>query len=557
MTTYYVSTTGNDNGSGTQSSPWHTINHALQSSLKPGDTVVVEPGTYNEAISINQSGSAAGNITLQSQVPGGALIRPPAGTYNAVNINANYVTIDGFDIKGGSGDGIQGNSVHHVSVLNNVVHDSGESGIQFNYSEFETITGNTTYNNASSGWYSGISIYENRNITGDTTTQGFRTIVSNNVSYDNVTKTGAHTDGNGIIIDDFQSTQASGHPNYTYPTLVEGNLVYGNGGKGVQVTWSDYVTVRNNTAYHNNQDTANTGTWRGEISNSQSSNNTFVNNIAVADPKVNPNNTAIANTSDGGYTNKNVVWADNITFNGASGQASVKTDGGNAMPSAANGNMLGVDPKFVQPGVDFHLQSSSPAIDSGTSAYGLGTTDLNGHTLASGAVDIGAIETGGATSASTGSGATSAPTGSGTTSTSTGSGTTSAGDGNTGVNHGAHTWHDARAAFHDAISTSANDWNATKAAAFQNALTGHGVSRGTLQNAQKVMNLLNGVDTTDSTQVSAVNAQTGKVQSQTVNTVNHDVTPAAQTVGADGSTGDPGLHHDFSFAVHHLGHLWG
>ena len=66
MTTYYVSTTGNDNGSGTQSSPWHTINHALQSSLKPGDTVVVEPGTYNEAISINQSGSAAGNITLQS-----------------------------------------------------------------------------------------------------------------------------------------------------------------------------------------------------------------------------------------------------------------------------------------------------------------------------------------------------------------------------------------------------------------------------------------------------------------------------------------------------------
>jgi hypothetical protein len=70
MTTYYVSTTGNDNGSGTQSSPWHTINHALQSSLKPGDTVVVAPGTYNEAIDINTGGSAAGNITLQSQVPG-------------------------------------------------------------------------------------------------------------------------------------------------------------------------------------------------------------------------------------------------------------------------------------------------------------------------------------------------------------------------------------------------------------------------------------------------------------------------------------------------------
>ena len=76
------------------------------------------------------------------------------------------------------------------------------------------------------------------------------------------------------------------------------------------------------------------------------------------------------------------------------------------------------------------------------------------------------------------------------------------------------------------------------------------------------MNLLNGVDTTNSTQVSAVNAQTSKVQSQIPNTVNHDATLAAQTVGADGTTGfaDPGHHHgqnDFSLAVHHFGHLWG
>ncbi|MGO7536933.1 right-handed parallel beta-helix repeat-containing protein, partial [Rhizobium leguminosarum] len=83
---------------------------------------------------------------------------------------------------------------------------------------------------------------------------------------------------------DFQSTQASGHPNYTFKTLVENNLVYENGGKGIQVTWSDSVTVKNNTAYHNNQDPANSGTWRGELSNSASSNNTWVNNIAVADP---------------------------------------------------------------------------------------------------------------------------------------------------------------------------------------------------------------------------------------------------------------------------------
>ncbi len=395
MTTYYVATTGSSGGNGSAGSPFRTISEAMSSNLKPGDEVVVKAGTYNEAININKDGSAAGGITLRSEVPGGALIRPPAGSWNAITVNANYVTIDGFDIKGGPGDGIEGSGVHHVSILNNKVHDAGESGIQFNQSDFLKIDGNETYNNASSGWFSGISIYQNRNITGDTSTEGYRTIVRNNISHDNVTKSGAHTDGNGIIIDDFQSTQASGHPNYTFKTLVEGNLVYENGGKGIQVTWSDSVTVANNTAYHNNQDPQNTGTWRGELSNSQSSNNTWVNNIAVADPSLNKNNTAIDNTSTGGYSNKNVVWANNVTYNGTAGQASVKTDGGNPMPSAANGNQLGVDPKFLAAANgDFHLGAGSVAIDHGTDKYGLDTVDLDGHARVVGTVDVGAYESG-------------------------------------------------------------------------------------------------------------------------------------------------------------------
>ena len=153
-------------------------------------------------------------------------------------------------------------------------------------------------------------------------------------------------------------------------------------------------------------------------SNAFGNNNTFVNNIAVADPSVNPNNTAISNGSYG--ANKNVVWADNITYNGASGQASVNNDGGNSVPTVANGNMLGVDPKFVQSGVDFHLQGSSPALNAGASGYGLAT---------SGAVNIGAEGVSGTTSVPVDSGTTSAPAGSGTTSAPTGSGATSASTG--------------------------------------------------------------------------------------------------------------------------------
>ncbi|WPY95375.1 DUF4082 domain-containing protein [Limimaricola variabilis] len=400
MAIYYVDTTGNDNANGSSASPFRSIQRALDAGLQPNDEVVVRAGTYNEQLNINTGGSAAGNVTIRAEEPGTALIRPPSNAYNAVNVNSNYVTIQGFDITGNGGDGIEANNVHHIEVLDNIVHDSGESGIQFNWSDFILVEGNTTYGNASDGWFSGISIYQNRNITGDNSTDGFRTIVRDNVSYDNVTQTGQHTDGNGIIIDDFQSTQTAGYPSYNFPTLVENNLVYENGGKGIQVVWSDGVTVRGNTAYHNNQDNLNTGTWRGEISNSQSSDNVFVNNIAIADPSVNPNNTAYDNTSYGGYSN-DVVFKNNLSFNGTEGQASVRTDGNNAMPSAADGNLLGVDPGLVNPPVDFRLANDSPAIDAGTSAYGLATLDLDDTARVEGRVDLGAYELGSGSSAPT------------------------------------------------------------------------------------------------------------------------------------------------------------
>lgn len=392
MTIYYVATTGSDSGAGTASSPWKTIGRAMNEDLRPGDEVVVRAGTYREAVTVDEGGSAAGHVTLRSETPGGAKIVAPSHGPNGINIVADYVTVEGFDVSGSAHHGINGQHVHHVKVKDNISHDNGASGISFAWSEFMEIEGNVTHNNASSGWYSGISVYQSRNITGDTTTEGFRTIIRNNVSYENVTETGAHTDGNGIIIDDYQSTQTSGHPNYTYPSLVENNLVYLNGGKGIQVTWSDNVTVRNNTAWHNNQDNLNSGTWRGELSNAQSSGNSWINNIAVADPTVNSNNRAIDNTSYGGYRNEDVVWVNNLTFNGQAGQASVRTDGNNPGPSAQNGNLLGVDPEFLNAPLNFELRPGSPAVDAGTSTYGLAATDLEGSARASGPVDLGAIE---------------------------------------------------------------------------------------------------------------------------------------------------------------------
>ncbi|OGS21683.1 MAG: hypothetical protein A2252_11805 [Elusimicrobia bacterium RIFOXYA2_FULL_39_19] len=48
---YYVSPAGLDSHPGTQSSPWQTIQYAVDS-IKKGDTVLINDGTYVENISI-------------------------------------------------------------------------------------------------------------------------------------------------------------------------------------------------------------------------------------------------------------------------------------------------------------------------------------------------------------------------------------------------------------------------------------------------------------------------------------------------------------------------
>lgn len=339
MTTWHVATTGRDSAAGTEAAPLRTIKAGI-AKLKPGDVVLVAPGTYAEAVVIDKSGSAAGgDVTLRSAVKGAALIRPPSGSWNAVNIYANYVTVDGVEIVNAPGDGIEGNDVHHVTVRDCTIHGCGESGVQFNRADWLMVERNECYENAAKGWFSGISVYQCRALAEGT---GDRVVIRGNVCRDNVTRSGPHTDGNGVIVDDCRNAQDGNGVNYPGPILVEGNLCHGNGGKGVQVYLSDKVTVRRNTCVGNNRDAENDGTYRGEISNQAGAGNVFEGNIAVAKPGT---GRLVNNSAIGSYT-AGAVWRDNVTFNGTPGQPSVsRGEGGNALPSGTN--RLGVNPKLV------------------------------------------------------------------------------------------------------------------------------------------------------------------------------------------------------------------
>jgi Ca2+-binding RTX toxin-like protein len=362
MTTYYVSTDGSDNDSGSSSSPWRTISRAMKADLDHGDEVVVRSGTYRESVTIKQDG-----ITLRSEKPGGAKIDVPSDESLGIHINANYVTIDGFEVTGSSGSGISGKYVHHIELIDNIVHDNVSNGIFLGLSDYLLLEGNEVYGNAAQGPSSGIHIKGAYAVGGSDGDGGYRIIIRDNEVYENVTKFGPRTDGNGISLDDFRNTQMSSLPSYEYETLVEDNIIYSNYGAGIQLAWSDYATIRDNISFHNN--TGDTGLWDGELQNMGSSNNRFIGNIAVTDSR----SPAISNVSfSGDPMNENVTWSDNITWNGTKGADSVHANAGNSEPSDDH-NWLGVDPKFVDAPDDFDLRSDSPLHGGGLGADGAGS----------------------------------------------------------------------------------------------------------------------------------------------------------------------------------------
>ena len=112
-TTWYIATGGNDSNPCTQALPCRSINHVASKTnplAQPGDTVSVAPGTYDEnnsafgAIVTYASGTSyTSMITYKSQVRWGAVIIQADNSTShpsAWTNYGNYVVIDGFDFAG-------------------------------------------------------------------------------------------------------------------------------------------------------------------------------------------------------------------------------------------------------------------------------------------------------------------------------------------------------------------------------------------------------------------------------------------------------------------------
>ena len=422
----YVDVTGRDTHPGTAAMPWATLARANASAPVAGTCINVAPGAYAAGVTVTSGGNAATptgyvvyrcTVLNSCKITSNGTVAAPTFTFVSTN-TVNYVMIDGFELAASSqvpyGTGIWINNTangaptatlasHHIWMLNNIIHGYGEAGIATNESDWVFALHNSVYNNAGitcDAQGSGIGLVVSKAAAGYQLTEmdkqyaPFRQVVAWNVVHDNIiTACGSasnpyNTDGNGIIIDTFNG---DGVDNVTYPyqTLVSHNVTYGNGGKGIQVYRSSYVTVANNTSYNNNLDPWNNGVSRGEITFSGVTHSVMLSNIALPMPARNQSdvrcqgatyaspspcplstNSALQAGDSGAAKNIGNTFRNNVTFGGTppygwGPNGNAMTDG-ELSAFKCSANRCNVSPLLSNAaGGNFALQATSPVIGYG------------------------------------------------------------------------------------------------------------------------------------------------------------------------------------------------
>lgn len=125
-TAVYVSTTGSDiTGNGSSTAPYASISEAV-SQVAPGGTVIVEPGTYKESVTIAEP------LTLEADPSQtGAVTIDATGDVNGVVIQSSNVTVNGLTIENAQQAGLlaQGKGALSNLVIENNTLTKNDQGI--------------------------------------------------------------------------------------------------------------------------------------------------------------------------------------------------------------------------------------------------------------------------------------------------------------------------------------------------------------------------------------------------------------------------------------------
>jgi hypothetical protein len=355
----YVSPSGSDRAAGTRTRPWRTIGHAARR-VRPGYTVHVAPGRYRGPLTILRGGTEARRVRFVSDRRWRARIAAAApGAITVVEIRADHVTFQGFEVAGRGADGTAGIGVegNHDALIGNHVRRVAAPCVGNGAAGIVIGGGHNRYRNR--GGYVDRNLVEHvgagardgtcRLVHGIYAAVPGVTIVNNIVS---------RADGDGIT--SWHAARAL--------TIVN-NLSAMNGGAGILIGSGDSGAM---DAGHTDTLVANNILYRNALN-------------------------GIMESSDGTHpVGPGNRYLHNLTFGNAWPEGGEDPGADGLRPGAIVAGTLNADPDFARRAAGFSstyvLRTTSPAVDAGTRA-GAPRHDFGGRRRPRGrGIDIGPHE---------------------------------------------------------------------------------------------------------------------------------------------------------------------
>jgi hypothetical protein len=328
-TTYYVNaSTGNDANNGTSAStPFLTVQKALNTASSPGDIILVAPGVYKQNLTWKFSGTSSAKVTLQKNGSGTVYLKSVNASAAPVLKITNFsnIIIDGFtftrDNAKNNAQGVLINSSGSYAMQNIEIKNCVFTAINWNMNPNKKPKSSQNAQpfivyGRSSAAIQNINIHDcefHDNVTGFSEVCSFNSNIdgfsaTNNVLHDNtniaIDVIGFEGENNNTSIDQARNGTIANNTFYENQSpYAEGASIYVDGGKSVLIERNlirdgDYgieisaennpssityetqdITVRNNLIYNCRSAGLKIGNYKGKLQNALVANNTcFYNN---------------------------------------------------------------------------------------------------------------------------------------------------------------------------------------------------------------------------------------------------------------------------------------